>query len=87
MKNAKRYIAGIVCFASMIAAPGLFAGEGYILVGGTRAVIEGGQLILVEGESKRKVARNGIYQIRGGNQAIYVTAKGIEVKRKPPEIR
>jgi hypothetical protein len=87
MRNAKGYIAGIVCVASMIVAPGIFAGEGYILVGGTRAVIEGRQLILVEGESSRKVASYGVYQIRGEDQAIYVTANGIEIRRRPAEIR
>ena len=87
MRSVKGFIAGIVCIVSLAAAPGLFAGQEYILAGGTRAVIEGGRLILIGADSTRAVAPPGKYNIRGGNQAIYVTPEKIEVRERPPEIR
>jgi len=87
VRNVKGFIAGIVCIVSLAAAPGVFAGQEYILAGGTRAVIEGHRLILIGEKSERIVAPVGVYQIRESGQAIYVTAERIEVRTRPPEIR
>lgn len=87
MRNMKRFIAGIICAASLAAEPALCAGEGIVLVGGTRALIEGRRLILIGENSERVVAPVGTYLIRESSQAIHVTYEGVEVRARPPEIQ
>ena len=88
VRSVKGFIAGIVCIVSLAAAPGLFAGQEYILAGGTRAVIEGRPADPDRrGFERVRSLRPGQYNIRGGNRAIYVTPEKIEVRERPPEIR
>ena len=56
MRIMKLFIAGIVCLSCRILVPASFAGNEFVLVGGTRAVIEGKQLILIDKDSRRSVA-------------------------------
>lgn len=87
MRSVKRFISGIACIVALAAAPAVFAGQEYVLAGGTRAVIEGHRLILIGEKSEHVVAPLGVYPIRESGQAIYVTAERVEVRTRPPEIR
>ncbi|MBE0569131.1 MAG: hypothetical protein IH576_00655 [Deltaproteobacteria bacterium] len=87
MKRAKGFIASILFVSSLVAAPLLFAGQEIILVGGTRAVIEGQQLILIGKNSERTVAPPGYYNIRASSQAIFVGKDGVQVGESPRGLR
>jgi hypothetical protein len=87
MKRAKRLIAGILFLSSLVAAPVLFAEKEIVLVGGTRAVIEGRQLILIGKDSKRTVAPSGYYNIRASSKAIFVGKDGVQIGESPRGLR
>ena len=76
-------LAGILCISSVTAAPAVSAEREIILVGGTRAEIEGRQLILIGNDSKRRVAPPGYYNIRASDQSVYVGKDGVQIRESP----
>jgi hypothetical protein len=82
-------LAGILCISSVAAAaaPAVFAAREFILVGGTRAVIEGQQLILIGKDSKRRVAPPGYYDIRASDQSVFVEKDGVRIGESPKGLR
>ena len=72
MKIIIKFFAGIICLTCLFAVPASFAGNEVVLVGGTRAVIEGKQLILIDGNSRGSVAPSGKYDTRDGRYSIVV---------------
>lgn len=87
MKNLRKFTWGILLLACMFLAPAAFAGNEFVLVGGTRAVIEGKQLILIDGKSRRTVAPVGRYDTRNGKYVIIVNANGIVIRETAKERR
>jgi len=87
MKIAKRFFAGILCLSCIYLVPTSFAGNEFILVGGTRAVIEGKQLILIDGNSRHSVAPSGKYDTRDGRYSIVVKGKEIVIHDHSKELR
>ncbi len=87
MKNVTAFIAGILFLSSLFLVPAAFAGNEFALVGGTRAVIEGKQLILIDRNSRRTVAPLGRYDTRDGKYAIIVKENEIVIRDLTKERR
>jgi hypothetical protein len=87
MRIVKTSFAGILCLSCLFLAPASFAGNEFPLVGGTRAVIEGKQLILINGNSRRSVAPAGIYDTRDGRYSIVVKKNEIVIRDHTKELR
>jgi hypothetical protein len=87
MRIAKTSFAGIFCLSALFLVPASFAGNEYVLVGGTRAVIEGKQLFLIGTNSRRSVAPSGIYDTRDGRYSIVVKGNEIVIRDHTKELR
>ncbi len=87
MKTIGTFLAGIVCFTCLYLVPVSFAGSEFVLVGGTRAAIEGKKLLLVDRNSKRSVAPNGKYDTRDGRYTIVVQGDEIVIRDHTKELR
>jgi len=87
MKIAKRFFAGILCLSCIYLVPASFAGIEFILVGGTRAVIEGKQLILIDWNSRHSIAPSGKYDTRDGRYSIVVKGNEIVIRDHTKELR
>jgi len=87
MRITKRFFAGILCLSCIYLVPASFAGNEFVLVGGTRAVIEGKQLILIENNSRRSVAPSGKYDTRDGRYSIVVKGNEIVIRDHTKELR
>ena len=87
MKNAPAFIAGILFLSSLFIVPTAIAGNEFVLVGGTRATIEGKQLILIDRNSRRTVAPVGRYDTRDGKYAILVKGNEIVIRDLTKERR
>jgi hypothetical protein len=87
MKIMKMFLMGILCLSCLFLVPASFAGNEFPLMGGTRAVIEGKQLILIDGNSRRSVAPAGIYDTRDGRYSIVVKMNEIVIRDHTKELR
>ena len=87
MRITKTFFAGILYLSCLFPAPASFAGNEFVLVGGTRAVIEGKQLILIDKDSRRSVAPSGKYDTRDGRYSIVVKGNEIVVRDHTKELR
>lgn len=87
MRTTKTFLAGILCLSCLFFVPASFAGNEFLLVGGTRAVIEGKQLILIDKDSRRSVAPSGKYDTRDGRYSIVVKGKEIVIRDHTKELR
>jgi hypothetical protein len=79
MRNLKAVFMGVFCILLGVIAPSSFAGGEIVLVGGTRAVIEGKQLVLIGKDSRRSVAPPGRYDTLDGRYSIIVKGKDIAI--------
>ena len=87
MRIVKTFFAGILYLSSLFLVPASFAGNEFALVGGTRGVIEGKQLILIGKDSVRSVAPPGIYDTRDGRYSIVVKNNEIVIRDHTKEFR
>jgi hypothetical protein len=87
MRISKSFVVGFSCFLWIFLISTSFAENGFFLVGGTRAVIEGKQLILIDQNSRRSVAPAGRYDTRDGKFSIVVKGNGIVVLDNTKEPR
>jgi hypothetical protein len=87
MNTGKSLLAWILCLTHLLLVPASFAGNEITLVGGTRATIEGKQLILIDRNAKRSVAPAGKYDTRDGKFSIFVRGDGIVVRDNTKERR
>jgi hypothetical protein len=87
MRIAKTSFAGIFCLSTLFLVPASFAGNEFVLVGGTRAVIEGKQLFLIGVNSKRSIAPSGKYDTRDGRYSIVVKGNAIVIRDHTKELR
>jgi len=87
MKITKRFFAGILCLSCIYLVPASFAGNEFILVGGTRAVIEGKQLILIDRNSRHSIAPSGKYDTRDGRYSIVVKGNEIVIRDHTKELQ
>ena len=87
MRITKTFFAGILYLSCLFLVPGSFAGNEFVLVGGTSAVIEGKQLILVGKDGKRSVALPGKYDTRDGRYSIVVKKNEIVIRDHTKELR
>jgi hypothetical protein len=87
MRFIKTFIAGLLCLSCLFLVTASFAGDEFLLVGGTRAVIEGKQLILIDANSRRSVAPSGRYDTRGGRYSIIVKGNEIVIRDHAKELR
>ena len=87
MRITKRFFAGILCLSCIYLVPASFAGNEFVLVGGTRAVIEGKQLLLIDKDSRRSVAPSGKYDTRDGRYSIVVKGNEIVIRDHTKELR
>ena len=78
---------GILCLSCLLYVPASFAGNEFVLVGGTSAVIEGKQLILIGKDSKRSIAPPGRYDTRDGRYSIVVMKNEIVIRDHTKELR
>jgi hypothetical protein len=76
-----------LCLSCLVLVPASFAGNEFALVGGTRAVIEGKQLILIGKDSRRSVAPPGRYDTRDGRYSIVVMKNEIVIRDHTKELR
>jgi len=87
MRIMRTFLAGILFLSCLFFVPASFAGDEFVLVGGTRAVIEGKQLILIDKNSKRSVAPSGKYDTRDGRYSIVVKGNEIVIRDHTKELR
>jgi len=87
MRIRKTFFAGMLYFSCLFLVPASFAGNEFVLLGGTRAVIEGKQLILIDKDSRRSVAPSGKYDTRDGRYSIVVKEKEIVIRDHTKELR
>ena len=80
MRISKSFFVGFSCFLWIFLVSTSFAENGFFLVGGTRAVIEGKQLILIDKSSRRSVAPAGRYDTRDGKYSIIVKGNEIVIR-------
>jgi hypothetical protein len=76
-----------LCLSCLFLVPASFAGNEFVLVGGTRAVIEGKQLIVIDKDSRRTVAPSGKYDTRDGRYSIVVMKNEIVIRDHTKELR
>lgn len=86
MKITKTFFAGILYLSCLFLVPA-FAGNEFALVGGTRAVIEGKQLILIGKDSRRSIAPPGRYDTKDGRYSIVVKGNEIVIRDHAKELR
>jgi hypothetical protein len=79
MRRIRGALAGILALSMLVSAPMIFAAGEFVLVGGTRAVIEGKQLILIDKDSRRSVAPQGRYDTRDGRYSIVIKGKDLTI--------
>jgi len=87
MRIMRTFLTGLFCLSWFFLVPAFSAGNEFVLVGGTRAVIEGKQLILIGKDSGRSVAPPGIYDTRDGRYSIVVKGKEIVIREHAKELR
>ena len=87
MRILKTLFAGIIFLSCIYIVPVSFAGSEFVLVGGTRAVIEGKQLILIGQGSRRSIAPPGKYDTRDGRYSIVVKNNEIVIRDHTKELR
>ncbi|TFH33421.1 MAG: hypothetical protein E4G97_00580 [Deltaproteobacteria bacterium] len=87
MRTIRTFFAGILCFTCIYLVPVSFAGNEFVLVGGTHAVIEGKKFILIDRNSKHSVAPNGKYDTRDGRYTIVVKGDEIVIRDHTKELR
>ncbi len=87
MRFAKLLFPTILCLTWILPVSPSHAGDEYYLVGGTRAVILGKQLILIQPDSRQTVARPGSYHTRDGRTTILVDENGIVIQDRKKELR
>jgi hypothetical protein len=87
MRAAKLFFSWILCFTLFFTALVSFAGDEYTLRDGTRAVIVERHLILIRGDSRRSVARPGIYETMDGRTSIIVKGNGVVIREQMKELR
>jgi hypothetical protein len=87
MRITKTFFMTILYLSCLLYVPASFAGNEFVLVGGTSAVIEGKQLILIGKDSKRSVAPPGRYDTRDGRYSIVVMKNEIVIRDHTKELR
>jgi hypothetical protein len=87
MRFGKTHFAGILCLSTLLLVPPSFAGTELVLVGGSRAVIEGKKLFLIDKDSRRSVAPSGKYDTRDGRYSIVVRGNEIVIRDHTKELR
>jgi hypothetical protein len=87
MKIATSFFATILCLSWFFLVPLSIAEIEFFLVGGTRAVIEGKQLILIDKNSRRSVAPSGRYDTSDGRYSIVVRGNEIVIRDHTKELR
>jgi len=87
MKSMKKFFMGILFLSCPFLVPGSFAASEFVLVGGTRAVIEGKQLIMIDMNSRRSVAPSGKYDTSDGRYSIVVKGDVIVIRDHTKELR
>jgi hypothetical protein len=82
MKGAISFLASIllISWISLMGAAHAGAMNDFVLVGGTRAVIEGKTLILIGRDSRRSIAPPGRYDTRDGRYSIIVKSNEIVIR-------
>jgi len=78
---------GAFCLFLLYPVSSSYAETGYLLVNGNRAVIEGKQLVLIDGGSRRTVAPPGRYDTRDGKYSIIVKGNEIVIRDHTKEVR
>jgi hypothetical protein len=87
MRIAKSLFPWIMIFSMVFLVPLSFAGEEYVLLDGSRAVIMERQLVLIHRDGKRSFAGPGWYDTRDGRYTIIVGGKGVVVRDHTKELR
>jgi len=87
MRIINTFFAGVLCLSCLFLVPASFAANEFVLVGGSRAVVEGKQLILIDMNSRRSVAPPGKYDTRDGRYSIIVKGKEIVIRDHTKELR
>lgn len=87
MRITKAFFAVVLCLSCAYLVPASFAGNEFALAGGTRAVIEGKQLILTDKNSRRSVAPSGKYDTMDGRYSIVVKGNEIVIRDHTKEQR
>ncbi len=87
MKIARSCFATILCLSWFFLVPLSVAGNEFFLINGTRAEIEGKQLILIGNDSRRSVAPPGRYDTRDGRYSIVVMKNEIVIRDHTKELR
>ena len=87
MEIKKSVITWMIGFSLVLAGPISLAGEGPILIDGSRAVVVKNQLILTGQDGKRTVARPGIYDTRDGRYRFIVRGNDVLVQDHTKELR
>lgn len=87
MRMAMKFFTGILCLSYLFLVPASFSGNEFPLEGGTRAVIEGKQLVLIDRNSRRSVAPAGRYDTRDGKYSIIVKENEILIQDHTKELR
>jgi hypothetical protein len=72
MRISRSIVVGCFCLLWLCMGSASFGASGYLLENGSRAVVEGKRLILVERNGKRSVAAPGRYETRDGRHTIVV---------------
>ena len=87
MSITKTFFAGVLYLSCLFLVPASFAANEFLLVGGSRAVIEGKQLILIDKNSRRSVAPSGKYDTRDGRYSIVIKGNEIVIRDHTKELR
>ena len=79
MRTIRGVLGTMLALSMFVSAPTLSASGEFVLVGGTRAVIEGKQLILIDRDSRRSVAPPGRYDTQDGRYSVVVRGKDLTI--------
>ncbi len=87
MRISRSFLVGIFCLVWLCLSSASFAENGYLLENGTRAVVEGKRLVLVDGKGRRTVAPSGRYETRDGRYTIVVRGDVIVIMDHTKQLR
>ena len=87
MRIARSLFPWIMIFTMFFLVPLSYAGEGYVLMNGSRAVIIEKKLVLISRDGKESFAPPGNYETRDGRYTIVVGGKGVVVRDHTKELR
>ena len=87
MNIAKSLFPWFMMFSMLFLVPLSFAGDEYVLIDGSRAVIVERQLMVISWDGKRSFAGPGSYDTRDGRYTIVVQGKEAVVRDHTKELR